>query len=154
MMRPHEFAEVIGQPRFVGKVIELPENVAADAVARLGKQFVTQPGSGWWWENLRKDLPQFAYAPPDEDAYRLLPIVCPDREVLFFVSGDEAPPWAGFRAHPRILAAAIAQSSAFEYVVADPNGEWLLMENHHGVLAAIGDPVSTSLRQRAARELG
>jgi hypothetical protein len=77
----------------------------------------------------------------------LLPTICPDHPVLLFVSDDEAPPWLGFRASPGVLADAIAECSGFEYVIADPNGKWQVMENHHGVLVAIGEPVTTNLRR-------
>jgi hypothetical protein len=57
MKRAHQFVEVIEEPPFVGKVITLGEDAAAETVANLGSRFVTHPNSSWWWEHLRDDLP-------------------------------------------------------------------------------------------------
>ena len=75
------------------------------------------------------------------------------RPGLLVLGHREAPPLvgaAGFRASPRVLADAIGECSGFEYVVADPKGNWLVLENHHGVLVAIGEPVTTNLRRHHA----
>jgi hypothetical protein len=40
----------------------------------------------------------------------------------------------------------IADCPAFEYCIAPAGLEWLLVENHHGVLYAIGEPVASRLQ--------
>jgi hypothetical protein len=130
---------------FRDAIVPLSLEDAASALAGLGEKFVSQPHSSWWWEHIREGLKQTAYSPPDGDGYRLLPALCPDKSVLFFVSDDESPPWPAFRGAPHDLSRAAAECPAFEYVVADPDGAWLLMENHHGLLVAVGEPVATAL---------
>jgi hypothetical protein len=146
----HPFVELLELPSLQGTVIPLDAQTSAEAVCRLGERFVARPDSSWWWEHVRDGLPRSTHVPPNDDGYLLIPTVCPDQPVLFFVSDDTPPPWPAYLAKPSDLARALAECPPFEYVVADPGGGWLLMENHHGMLVAVGEPVSSALARHAA----
>lgn len=141
----HPFVEVLELPSLNRVVIPLDEQTSAEAVGRIGERFVTHPDSGWWWERVRDGLPRSTYVPSSDDGYRLIPTICPDQSVFFFVSDDNPPAWRVYQAKPSDLVRALAECPPFEYVVADPGGEWLLMENHHGMLVAVGEPVTSAL---------
>lgn len=68
-----------------------------------------------------------------------------DEELLFFPGSDESACCA-YRGTIRAILAVLRDCPAFEYCIVPTQTDWLLCENHHGVLMAIGEPVESRLR--------
>jgi hypothetical protein len=99
----------------------------------------------WWWERL-PDTTVFRRFPDDDGFIHLLEIVPdPDEPVLFVVEDDMEPFFPVLRATPRAAQAIIGDSFAFEYYLIHPSFVWLLGENHHSTLFAVGSPVAARL---------
>ena len=131
-----------------GRVRQLNAQEAAQAVAATEGRFVTRRNSRWWWEGLNDELRIVSHT-PDADGYKLIERICPDEPAWLIASDDEDQPWPVFIGTPKDLVRVIGECRHFEYSVASPRLEWLVMENHHNVMIAVGEPPAGRLAQNA-----
>jgi len=93
----------------------------------------------WWWENLRKDSISLSF--PQDDAWRHLNNIIDKNEKVWFVAGapkgDRAKLWL-FEGTVEFIQQIIGQFHHFEYYLVSKKYEWLLTEDHHGVLTGLG----------------
>ena len=121
---------------------------AAKVVEQAEARFTTAPGHRWWWEVLREDLP-FQTCNVRAEDFGLVGIVCPDAPAWLLVSDDSDQPWPVYEAHPSDVARILEESPFFEFVIVAKDMTWLVLENHHNVFIAVGEPVATNLRKVA-----
>jgi hypothetical protein len=128
----------------------LPEAEALQIHKESEAQFVKTPGKRWWWDHFRARPARAAFH--DQHAYERITQIVPDaRARAYLIPASEAGK------NPLVYACTVQAAQrvlgecyAFEYYLVAANWEWLLCENHHGVLMAIGEPAETRLRALAS----
>ena len=99
----------------------------------------------WWWERLPGGT-VFREFPTDDGFVHLLKLVPdPNERLLFIVEDEQEPFFPVLEATPKAAQAVIEDSFAFEYYLVHPTFSWLVGENHHGSLFAVGSPVAERL---------
>src|SRR5262245_56014441 len=101
------------------RVTLVASGAASEVLKQLGGRFVASPSSQWWWEHLIEGVPSASIHRPAGDGYPVLGSVCPDDQVLLFVSDDAPPPWPCFCGRPHDFSAILGECQFFEYLVAD-----------------------------------
>lgn len=71
-------------------------------------------------------------------------------ELVFLPASDKDVELA-YVGTPKAIIAAIGDSSCSEYVIAPPGLDWLICENHHQVMVAVGEPVASRFRTMEPR---
>jgi hypothetical protein len=123
----------------------IPSDEAGRLLAAIENRFSRAPGKRWIWEHLSGDSVSRRFE--DDRAFARLPAVVPDlAEPLLFLPGSNEPVAHAYRGTIDAIADVIGECSAFEYLIAPNDLAWLICENHHGVLVAVGEPVATRLR--------
>ena len=126
-------------------LVELDDEVARTAYAELERRFATRTGARWIWEHLRP--PDVSRRFEDDKAFERLALIVPSAsERLLFFPGSDDDTECAFEGTIASIAAVLADCPGFEYLVAPFDLSWLLCENHHGVLIAVGEPVAGRLR--------
>lgn len=112
--------------------------------------FVIDPKVTWWWAHLRQ--PGVSVTLEAGDGWRLLARVAPSpNAAVWLVTHDEGPEApALYETSPAIAQAVIGECCAFEYYIVDQSFSWLICENHHNVVIAVGAPVEGRLLENAA----
>jgi len=95
----------------------------------------------WWWQHYSNA----ASWVPDVDGYTLLPVLCPDPRVLLIPHEEDEE--RIYESTPALISRVLGECSAFEYSVAGIDLDWLLTENHHNVLIAVGEKAKQKLEE-------
>ncbi len=104
--------------------------------------------SNWFWDDLRP--PTYSFHRPADT--RRLPAVAPDGTLVYLVVEDfsrrkkESPFWL-FEGTLEATLGVLDNHHLLEFYVVDRKFQWLLAENHHDVLIAVGEPATSALRQ-------
>lgn len=110
-----------------------------DKFTTLGKKGL---GYYWWWDSLKKPISsiQMEYAPA------VLTKLVPPQETVWFIAED----WLSTKLHGKFwlyegkvaaVTELLGEMYGFEYYVVSKKFEWLLGEDHHGILIGVGYPV-------------
>jgi hypothetical protein len=117
------------------------------------EQFLNVGTSGlnhrWWWEHFKGNTESFH----THGAYKLLPELLPTDQALWFIAEDSGKKNACFwvyEADAEAIVQVLAESPHFEYYVVSKKRDWLLCENHHEVLIAVGEPMIEALNHAKA----
>ena len=109
--------------------------------------FVATPSPAWWWESFRQESTSRAFL-GDSGWNHLLELVPDPEEKVWFITEEDASPfYIVYEASPRALRQLLGECYFFEYYLIDQDHEWLLCENHHRMVFAIG----REARERLAR---
>lgn len=122
-------------------VVAAPE---ADAVRQcVMDRFVQSRSRRWWWENFDGAAVEVA----DGSGYTLLPLIVPDRDQrVWFIADDESDdPQPVFDTTVALASAVLGECYAFEYYLVAKDLSWLVGENHHNVVMAVGPMVEGRL---------
>ena len=121
----------------------MPEGEARSLTATFLFRFTGGVDSRWWWE--RFTLPTAAHRYPDGKGFRRIWALVPDaRERVWFVAEDDQLPYFPvYDATPAVVQQIIGECYGFEYYLIAKDLSWLLCENHHDMVFAVG-----SVRQR------
>ena len=86
-----------------------------------------------------------------DNGWKLLAHVVPDpdQNVWFIAEDDQLPSYPVFDATPEAAGQVIGECFGFEYYLIAKDMTWLLCENHHDYLIAVGEPVASRLSQLA-----
>jgi len=105
--------------------------------------FLNSGDRRWWWEDFK--FPSFSVTGVDSP-FTLIEKIIPLKEgnVWLIVEDDEERFYPVYDCDPTIIPEIISECFAFEYYIIDKNKEWLLCENHHNRLIAIGDKLLSS----------
>jgi hypothetical protein len=111
----------------------------------LERRFSVRPGAKWIWEHFR--FPGTSQHSDDDRAFERLSLVVPSTsEELMFFPGSDQDAVCAYRGTIGAITNVIAECPSFEYCITPRGLEWLICENHHGVLMALGEPVESRLR--------
>lgn len=124
----------------------IPDEEARRLYGNVEDRFADKKGARWLWEHLRVPSSSRQFNTPD---FQHLPRILPTTgELLFFPGSDEEA--CAFRGTAEAITAVLSDCFRFEYCLTPPGLEWLVCENHHGLLIAVGDPVQARLRELEA----
>jgi hypothetical protein len=118
---------------------------AASVYQSALKRFVPKGNPQWWWEHFPSSV---SVHRPDDAGWKLLNELVPDPdERVWFIAEDfVAPGYSVWEASVRDSQKVIAECYHFEYSLVQQRLEWLVCENHHSMLIAVGNPVEDRLQ--------
>jgi hypothetical protein len=118
-------------------------SVASEAKAA----FVEDACAVWWWEHFR----QIATTAQTEQGWKLLPelVPCSTESVWLITEEDDAGNHQVLETTAVWASRILGECYAFEYYLVAKDLSWLVGENHHDVVFAIGKDVEQKLRQHA-----
>jgi hypothetical protein len=109
-------------------------------------RFVTGKNPQWWWEHFTQGISmQFL----DGDGWRHISRIAPnpDEEVWFIAEDWVSPNYSVWSAKVREVEEVIGECSPFEFYIVSHDFRWLICENHHDVVFAVGIEVEERLRR-------
>ena len=108
--------------------------------------FVDGGDRRWWWESFKRSPVSHKFA--GGDGWRRLPELVPDpNEPVWFIAEENALPfYPVFELTPADASTILGECYGFEFYLMPKNYSWLLCENHHNTVFALGEPVSSRLR--------
>ena len=120
---------------------EIPLSEAKSTIKNIRDRFCTRQDARWWWQYFRENLPTYFKAVTQ--AYELLDQIVPIKEekVWFVVEEGEPVDFRLYLGTVPTIQKVIGECPAFEYYLVACDYSWLLCENHHDYLIAIGDEV-------------
>ena len=119
---------------------------SAAAFSRITGHFLTDPNALFWWEFLK--LPSQSWK-PESDAYQFLNQIVPDPDLpIWFVPTDDDDNVV-FETSTSTATRIIGECAAFEYAICNVDLNWLIIENHHDCLIAVGDTIIRKMNQLA-----
>ena len=127
----------------------VPDEAGRVIVSALESHFVTTPGRRWWWEDFCFSTTSIHFL--DQRGFTRIPIVVPDPDerVWFVVEETLLPSYPVYESTPRVVEQVIGECYGFEYYVVAKDLRWLVCENHHNCIIAIGTEVESRLRGAA-----
>jgi hypothetical protein len=109
------------------------------------RHFVPHGQPRWWWEHFPASTG--VHFPGGEGRNHLTEIVPDENERVWFVAEDFVrPEYSVWEASARDVQAVIDECSGFEYYLIQRRFGWLVCENHHDVVIAVGKEVEDRLR--------
>ena len=110
------------------------------------RQFVPQGDPRWWWEYFPESTSVYFAA---ADGWKVLSDLVPDAdERVWFIAEDDAsseyPVW---EASVRDIQAIVPECYFFEYYLIQKQFQWLICENHHNRIIAVGAEVEAKLKK-------
>ena len=123
----------------------VPDDEASVIIRGVESHFVTSSGRRWWWEDFRGEFVSLHF--PDGQGWRRLSELVPSAEemVWFIVENIEPTNFLVYETTVMVAQQVIGECSGFEYYLTPKGFAWLLGENHHDVVFAVGEPVVTTL---------
>ena len=104
------------------------------------RQFVIKGNPRWWWEHFPSSTSR--HFPKGDGCSQLVKLLPNPDEPVWFVAEDfVSPEFSVWEASPRDIQAILGECYAFEYYLIQKQFQWLLCENHHDVLIAVGKEV-------------
>jgi hypothetical protein len=125
------------------EITEVPEGEARPLTSEFLSHFTGGVDSRWWWE--RFTLPDAAYRFEDGKGFTHITTLVPDahERIWFVAEDDQLPYFPVYDATPAVAQRIIGECYGFEYYLIAKDLSWLLCENHHDMVIAVG-----SVRQR------
>jgi hypothetical protein len=140
-----EVERAIGELGFSAELVALADVDALRIYREIEVRFADRQGATWIWEHLRFPIASRTF--DDDRAFeRLLLVVRDATDRVVFFPGSDSDTVCGYVGTIAAVVGVLGQCPAFEYVIAPLGLEWLVGENHHGVLYAVGEPVASCLR--------
>ena len=119
----------------------------AQLIGRVASAFLVRPGVLFWWEHLK--VPSGVWQ--TEHGYMHLARLALDpQKPCWLITGltDADENKGVFLCTPELASALIGECPAFEYALVDPDLRWMVIENHHDVLVAVGEAIERLIRLR------
>jgi hypothetical protein len=131
----------------------LAEPAAASHLAGIEAHFVKEAGHRWWWEAFR-DAPTASHDFRDAaghcwGASYLTCIAPPDSGIIWLVV-KASPRFVLCEGTVDAIQSVVWESGVSEYYLVPKSLDWLVCENHHAVVIAIGEAVAERLAQVGA----
>jgi len=114
---------------------------------RILTRFTGRVQPGFWWEQLV--LPDESFQVLDGRSLEYLLQIVPDANLPVWVVTFWGDPPEVFASTPAAIAADFAECHLFEFFVVPKDLSWLVGENDHDYLIAVGEPVASRLRRIA-----
>jgi hypothetical protein len=130
-----------------GAMEQLPPGQSEDVYFAALRHFVSSGDRRWWWEAFRN--PGTSVAFEEGNGWRHIPTIVPNphEAVWFIAEEDQLPHYPVFETTPHVASKVIGECYAFEYYVVAKDLSWLLCENHHNVMCAVGPSIEQRLLQ-------
>jgi hypothetical protein len=108
-------------------------------------RFVAAGDRQWWWESFHKPYTFASFE--SGDGWRYIPQITPDpNELVWFIAEESRlPHYPIFETSPLIASKIIGECYGFEYYLVSKDYSWLVCENHHNMVFAVGDEVEARL---------
>jgi len=122
----------------------LPTEQAERVYKSALRHFVQKGDPRWWWEHFSKGISvQFI----DDTGWQSITQIVPDAdEPVWFIVEDFVPPeYSVWNASSQDIQSVIAECPFFEFYIIQKDFRWLVCENHHGVVFAVGNEVEERL---------
>jgi hypothetical protein len=131
----------------------LPDDEASGVWRGVEAKFVGEPCGGWWWSCFRLEPAAARHIGEASHGYRFITeVVPPDSAALWLIAGDcRDRSFVVCEGAVEDICDVIGECFGFEYYLAPKGLDWLLCENHHDVLMAVGDAVRDRLVDMASR---
>ncbi len=109
--------------------------------------FVLSEDRRWWWEGFR--FPSTAVRFTGQAGFTCIEKIVPNKKVKvwFIAEDDQLPFYPVYEATPEAVQSEIGECYGFEYYLIAKDFGWLLCENHHDNVIAIGMEVERNLSQ-------
>jgi hypothetical protein len=132
------------------EIRELHNTEGGEVLAAVLSKFVASGDRRWWWEDFREIGTSRSFQ--KSDGWRFLPRIAPDpKELVWFIAeDDQLPQYPVFETTPETASALVGECYGFEYYLVAKNLRWLICENHHNVVYAVGEQVEQRLVASAA----
>jgi hypothetical protein len=131
----------------------LPDDEASAVWRAVETRFVGEPSGRWWWSHFGPEDLAARYSGEASQGYRFITeIVPPGSAALWLIAGDS--PERSFvvcEGTVEDIRDLIGECHGFEYYLAPKGLDWLLCENHHEFLIAVGDAVRARLIEMVSR---
>ena len=123
----------------------MPEHESRQLFDRFLRRFTGGVDARWWWEHFTD--PVSVWRPEDGHGFERLTLIVPDpgERVWFVAEDDELDHYPVYEATVRSAQLVIGNCYGFEYYLIAKDLSWLLCENHHDTLTAVGDGVRERL---------
>lgn len=111
--------------------------------------FVSSGDRPYWWEDFRQEGMSVCFE--DGQGWKRVPEIAPASDELVWLIAEDGslPHYPVFETTPKIASLVIGECHAFEYYLIAKDLSWLLCENHHNVLCAVGTLVEARLKKVA-----
>lgn len=142
-----ERAEVERAIRELGlsaELVAIPDVEAQRIYLEIESRFADQRDARWIWEQLRGPCVSRLFE--DDRAHERLVHLIPKGSVVFF-PGSDSDNTCAYVGEIDAIVRVLTDCPHFEYCIAPAGLEWLLGENHHGVVYAVGEPLASRLRK-------
>jgi hypothetical protein len=129
---------------------EVPDEDARRLFDAFLSRFTGGVDARWWWEHF--SLPASTVRFPDGAGFTRISQLVPDanQKVWFVAEDDELPFYPVYEATPAAVERVIGECYAFEYYLISKDLDWLLGENHHDTMFAIGEEVQRRMPRDGA----
>ena len=114
-----------------------------EIMKKIETKFVIRRNSNtkfnWWWEDLKGE--QVAKAFPEDNGWTYLAQLVDKNEKVWFVgcnSKNDATKFWLFQGYVEPIQKVLSEMYSFEYYLISRKYEWMLCENHHGVMIGLG----------------
>lgn len=126
---------------------------ASETWRRVEARFVVEPRSGWWWSWFRPEPVTARYIGEASYGYRhITDVVASNSDLLWLIAGDCLDrSFVVCEGGIGDIRDVIGECYGFEYYIVPKDLSWLLCENHHDVLIAVGDEIRARLLDMASR---
>lgn len=104
----------------------------------------------WWWEALREPV---AYTQPSDALCTLKALIDPNESIWFVVEAGSQKERGNFWLYDSKIGpvcAVLQELPLVEYYIVQKKLQWLVCENHHGLVIASGEPMATKLERLRA----
>lgn len=118
---------------------QLPVDESEKLKASIRSIFLDVADPQWWSEHLIGQQ----WARQVEDAWKYLPVLCPDEKAWFIpLDGRDS---VIYESTPSLISSVLGECPAFEYALVGKSLDWILIENHHNCLIGCGHAITRRL---------
>jgi hypothetical protein len=141
-----EVKRAIAELALGANLVALESEEAQRIYRSIEDPFANLRGGRWIWEHFK--VPYVSRSFGDDRAFERLAHVVPEGAgpLTFFPGSDDGSVVCAYTGDIASVVRVLGECPAFEYLIVPPGLEWLVGENHHRVLYAVGEPVATRLR--------
>lgn len=128
----------------------LPDGEGLAVYAAAEEHFIDGKNWTWWWEHFR--LPSaWAYFSDDQGFRKLIDLVPSVPEKIWFIAEERRlKHFPVYETNTAVVQEIIGNCYGFECYLVAQDYRWLLGENHHSVLFAVGEPVKSNIEKLTA----
>jgi hypothetical protein len=129
-------AEAVETLSLIGSVRSVGDPERSEVLRRVTDAFLERSDVLFWWSHLKLPIETWQ----TENGYKHLQELVPHPENdTWLITGLTDDDKGLFECKPAIASAIIGECPGFEYALVDRAFKWMVIENHHDILIAVGD---------------